>query len=232
MGGRPVLATVAIGFPQRIQPESVIEIYRGIDALARKAKVEIAGGDITRSSELFIALTVVGEVSPTSLKRRSGARPNDIVAVTGPLGAARAALESNADHLPVPRIAEGTWLGRSRSVHALMDISDGLALDLARMTTASGCGALVEEVPMTSAARAVAEMQHQDPAHFTAAAGEDFELLAAIAPRAFRYLSGRFRKRFGRPLLRVGQFRKEGGVVLKTARGEAPLVGGWDHLAR
>ncbi|MBV8726491.1 MAG: thiamine-phosphate kinase [Candidatus Eremiobacteraeota bacterium] len=230
MGARPVLATVAIGLPQRLKPDAILQIYRGIDALARTAKVEIAGGDITRSEELVLSLTVVGEVSPTSIKPRSRARIGDIAAVTAPLGASRAALESKTHHLPVPRIAEGMWLARSRSVHALMDISDGLSSDLARMAAASGCGALVEEVPVAQSARALAERRGEDPARFAAAAGEDFELLAAIAPRAFSYLSGRFRKRFGRPLLRVGLFRREAGVAMKTANGEEALPPGWDHL--
>ena len=232
MGARPILATVSIGVSQRVEPRAIIDIYRGIDALARTAKLEIAGGDITRSSELFIAMTVVGEVSPTSLKRRSGARPGDVVAVTGALGAARAALESNVAHVPQPRVAEGRWLGRSRSVRAMMDLSDGLAIDLGRMARASQCGAAVDDVPVEPAAQALAASRGQNPARFAAEGGEDFELLVAIAPRAFTYLSGRFRKRFGRPLLQVGAFREGAGVVIKTAGGEEPLAGGWDHLAR
>ncbi|MBV9148372.1 MAG: thiamine-phosphate kinase [Candidatus Eremiobacteraeota bacterium] len=228
MGARPVLATVAIGLPQRIEPDDVLEIYRGIDRLARSVKIEIAGGDIVRSAELFISLTVVGEVSPTSLKRRSGARVNDVAAVTGPLGASRAALESKAHHLPPPRVAEGMWLARSRSVHAMMDISDGLSTDLARMAVASNCGAIVDQIPVAETARKFAISRGEDAQRFAAAGGEDFELLAAIAPRAFNYLSGRFRKRFGRPLLRVGVFREEAGI--ERVGGGEPLPAGWDHL--
>jgi thiamine-monophosphate kinase len=228
MGARPVLATVAIGLPRRIEPDAVLEIYRGIDGLARTVKVEIVGGDIVRSDSLFISLTVVGEVSRASIKRRSGARAKDVVAITGPLGASRAALESKARHLPPPRVAEGMWLARSRSVHAMMDISDGLSTDLGRMAAASHCGAIVEEVPVAETARAFAMSRGEDAARFAAAGGEDFELLAAIAPRAFNYLSGRFRKRFGRPLLRVGVFRGEEGV--ERADGGEPFPAGWDHL--
>ncbi|MBV8688781.1 MAG: hypothetical protein JOZ59_01630, partial [Candidatus Eremiobacteraeota bacterium] len=118
------------------------------------------------------------------------------------------------------------------SVHAMMDISDGLAIDLARMATASGCGALVDDVPVAPSATTLAESRKEDAARYAASAGEDFELLVAIAPRAFSYLSGQFKKRFGQPLLRVGTFRRTAGVAIKTAGGEAALTGGWDHLTR
>ena len=101
----------------------------------------------------------------------------------------------------------------------MMDVSDGLALDLGRMVIASGCGAIVEDVPVAPSAKTLTESRNEDGARFAAAGGEDFELLAAIAPRAFGYLSGQFQKRFGRPLLRVGTFRRGAGVSIKTAEG-------------
>ena len=232
MGARPVLATIAIGVPRGLAPEAIVELYRGVDRLARRAKIEIAGGDIVRAQELFVSITVVGEVSATSLKARSGARIGDVAAVTGALGASRAALESKTRaELPEPRIAEGMWLAHSRNVHALMDLSDGLSTDLRRMATASGCGAIIEEVPVAQSARVYAESIGEDSARFAADGGEDFELLAAIQARAFAYLSVRFKKRFGRPLLRVGAFRKEPGAAIRIGGQEQPLAaGGWDHL--
>jgi thiamine-monophosphate kinase len=234
MGATARLATIALGLPKDADPAALVEIYRGIDGLARSSKVEIAGGDIVRAAELFISITVVGEVRPTSLKRRSGARARDVVAVTGELGGSRADLDGNVrGRLPLPRLAEGAWLGRSRNVHALMDISDGLSTDLARMTSASQCGAIVDNVPVAQRARAAAEKLGEDPARYAAAGGEDFELLAAIEPRSFAYLSSRFSKRFGRPLLRVGTFRAGNGVALRDGASEVPLEpSGWDHLAR
>jgi len=234
MGARPVLATIALGVPAGADPLDLVEIYRGVDRLARRAKIAIAGGDIVRSRDLFLSITVVGEVRPGNLKRRSGARVDDVVAVTGELGASRAALEGHDPaHTPVPRIAEGIWLGRSRNVHALMDISDGLSTDLARMAAASHCGAILDEVPVAPSANARARSLGEDPRRYAAAAGEDFELLAAVEPRVFSYLSARFAQRFGWPLLRIGTFRAGKGVALKDTGGEVPLEpSGWDHLAR
>lgn len=235
MGAKPVLATVALGIPAGVEPKELVQIYQGINRLAQRANIVIAGGDIVRAAELFVSITVVGEARKGNLKRRAGARSGDVIAVTGELGASRAALDAHdpAGYVPEPRIAEGIWLGRSRNVHALMDISDGLSTDLARMASASHCGAILDEVPVAESAKAVAQTLGEDPRRYAAAGGEDFELLAAIEPRAFNYLSSRFASRFRRPLLRIGTFRAGNGVALRESDGEAPLEpSGWDHLAR
>ena len=246
MGARPVLATIALGIPPHDAPD-VRELYRGLAACASSSGCAIAGGDLTRAPVLTLAITVVGEVRPTHLKTRSGARPGDVLAVTGPLGASRAGLavlqgritldEANAaealsaHRTPVPRVDEGRWFGASRNVHALMDCSDGLSTDVARLCAASRAGARIEDVPVASSAAAAAERLGEDPAAFALAGGEDFELLAAIAPRAFGYLAGRFRARFGRPLHRIGTVEADERLVMvKDGRTEPLLAAGWDHF--
>lgn len=257
MGARPVLATVALGFPPQTEPAWILDCYQGIAALARRARCAIAGGDLTRAPAIVISITVVGEVRRTNLKTRAGARPGDIVAVTGPLGASAAGLRIARDHphfatdgdpstgwefagdilvklaldafrQPSPRLAEGRWLGASRHVRAMMDLSDGLSTDLARMCAASGTGAALDEVPVHPAARRVGEITGDDPAVWALGGGEDFELLVAIDRRAFRHLAGRFRVRFRRELLPVGCITADGGV--RRADGTAVTPAGWDHL--
>ncbi len=247
MGARPVLATVALGVPPDATEKEIVQLYEGLDQCARSGNVEIAGGDLTRASGWMIALTVVGEVRATNVKRRSGARANDVLAVTGPLGASRAGLEllrgeisipselaafaAQAHRRPIARLREGAWLGASRNVHAMMDCSDGLSSDLMRLAAASTVRARIETVPVASAAAAVAEALGEDPAAFALAGGEDFELLISVAPPAFEHLSARFAARFGKALLRVGSIQAGEGVALVKQGGEQSLVpSGWEHF--
>lgn len=248
MGARPRLATVALALPKGWAQDRILDLYRGMLVACDDAGVEIVGGDLTRAPLLAIAITVVGEVRPSNLKLREGATPGDVIGITGPLGASRAGLllASRPDALtgelrdealcahrtPHARWREGMWLGSSRSVHAMMDISDGLSSDLARLCERSKCGALVSHVPVARSARVFAERIGEEPERFALAGGEDFELLVAVVPRAFSYLAGRFKRHFGRELYRVGVARAGPGVFRATARGEELVEpSGWEHFA-
>jgi thiamine-monophosphate kinase len=245
MGAKPVLATIALGVGPSAGDAWIADCYRGIAALAERAKCAIAGGDIVRAPAIVISITVVGEVRPSNLKTRAGMRPGDAIAVTGPLGAARAGLAVaverpdlagddaaaaalRAFRTPEPRLAEGRWLGASRNVRAMMDLSDGLSTDLPRLARASGTGAVIEDVPVAAAARTIAERAGADAHRWALDGGEDFELLVAAASRAFSHLAAGFRKRFGRELLRVGQATAEPGV--RFTDGSPVASAGWDHL--
>jgi len=283
MGARPVLATIALGFPRELDPQWILACYDGIAALAKRARCAIAGGDLTSAPAITFAITVVGEVRATNLKTRSGARPGDVVAVTGPLGASAAGLRiahgapasengaTRPDELstgpgelatgsgelatapgdlasapgapatdpnlaaalaafrrPEPRLREGRWLGASRHVRAMMDLSDGLSTDLGRLAAASGAGAVIESVPVHPAAQHVAGLTGDDAETWALGGGEDFELLASIDKRAFTHLAGRFRAHFGRELIPVGRITEGSGVRLADGTPVAPT--GWDHL--
>ena len=247
MGARPVLATVALGIPTTLGIDDVRELYRGMLEVATSARLEIAGGDLSRAPALTIAITAIGEVRPSNLKLRSGARSGDAIVTTGELGASRAGLDLlrgritiepalaatalDAYRTPRARLAEGVWLAASANVHALMDCSDGLSSDLARMCDASGVGALLDAVPVASAAVAAAAALGICATDYALAGGEDFELIATVAPRALEYLAKRFRARFGRKLHRVGEIRAGGGMVLRVGDREQPLTAtGYDHF--
>jgi thiamine-monophosphate kinase len=248
MGARPVLSTVALGLSSQCSDTDVLELYRGMLDLSRLHACEIAGGDVTRAPALVISITAIGEVRPTRIKGRGGARAGDIAAVTGPLGASRAGLHlaDNPDMLqgklreealmahgrPQPRVAEGMWLAASEHVHAMMDISDGLSTDLARMCVQSQCAAQIDDVPVAPCAAQMANGRAEDAADYALAGGEDYELLVAVAPRAFAYLSSRFDKRFGRPLYAIGRFREGSGLFMRKGDREESLTPtGWDHFA-
>ncbi len=180
-------------------------------------------------------------------KGRGGARAGDVVAVTGPLGGSRAGLHLadnvnmlpnalrdealRAHRRPEPRVREGQFLGASEHVHAMMDISDGLSTDLARLAARSGCAAVIENVPVAPAAEAMARVRGEDPWDYALSGGEDYELLLAVEKRAFRYLRSRFHRRFGSELIDVGRLREGSGIFqCKGGREEAIAPTGWDHL--
>jgi len=248
MGAKPVLATVALGFPPETGEGWVRELYAGMTALARASQTAIVGGDLVRSPVVSIAITVVGEVRTTNMKRRSGARAGDVLALTGLLGASRAGLAialerpdlaglpeaaaaGSAWRRPVPRLAEGRWLGASRSVHAMMDTSDGLSTDLGRLASASSVAACVDAIPVAPSASAVAAAVGADAESYALDGGEDFELLVAIERRAYGYLAERFEKRFRKPLVVLGRVEAGSGVRLDTGGGSRQLaMHGFDHF--
>ena len=249
MGARPRLGTVALGVPLEWTPKALLVCYAGMARCAKTFGLQIAGGDLVRAPVLMISITVVGEVRPSNLKTRAGARPGDVIATTGVLGASRAGLDAAqglvqldetllssalaAHRTPKPRLAEGRWLGASAHVHAMMDCSDGLSTDLARMARASGTGASIERVPIADAAAAAAAALGEDPLVYTVAGGEDFELLVAVEARAFPHLARRFHARFGRALERLGTMRADERIVMVNQGREEPLARtGWDHFSQ
>ncbi|MBV9232552.1 MAG: thiamine-phosphate kinase [Candidatus Eremiobacteraeota bacterium] len=244
MGARPVLATVALAFPRQTAVDDLLDVYRGLAECARRCAVSVAGGDLSLAPALTLTITVVGEVRPSNVKTRSGGHAGDVVAVTGPLGAARAGLELTRQKLAVderqaaaaeealrasqPRLAEGKFFAASANVTAMLDCSDGLAIDLGRLADASACAATIESVPVHEAARSVATLLGEEPERFALGAGEDYELIVAIRPRAFAHVSMRYARCFKRPLLRVGMLGKGSGLTWNGA----PLErSGWDHFS-
>ena len=249
MGARPVLATIVLGIPPDVDEAWILACYEGIASLAHRAGTPIVGGDLTRAPALTLAITVVGEVRPANRKTRDGAKPGDVLAVTGPLGASSAGLRVLLERpeladdpvlaeavrtyrTPEPRLAEGRWLGASRHVHAMMDCSDGLSTDVARMCSRSRCGAVLEVLPAAASVVQWCAQTGGEPASYVLGGGEDFELIVAVGGRAFAHLAERFRQRFGKPLIAVGHFTEGSGVQMQNAAGELAHVPhtGWDHM--
>jgi thiamine-monophosphate kinase len=191
----------------------------GMAETARRYGCPCLGGDTNAGDgPLVLAITVVGAPGPMGVVSRKGARPGDVLSVTGPLGGSR-----RGRHLdPVPRIAEALALAEARLPHAMMDLSDGLSRDLPRLCAMSGVGARIDAalVPVHEDVGAEERLAH------ALHDGEDYELLVAHAPLAPGAAPPV-------PLWPVGRVTAAAdGIVLATGEGEAPIEPrGWDHLA-
>jgi thiamine-monophosphate kinase len=247
MAGRPLLAIVALGVTHALDEAWIRSFYRGMASLAGKSRCSIAGGDIVRAPVLTIAVTVVGDVRRTSMRTRSAARAGDLIAVTGPLGLGAAGLRAvdAGDEKaspraaqwylkPQPRLAEGAFFGSRRAVHAMMDISDGVSTDLARMARASHVDAVVsaESLFVHPEVAAMAAAGGTDAERWVLSGGDDYELLVTVDSRAYAHVAKSFERRFGRPLCAIGRCETGGGAVWIERNGRrAPLEpAGYDHL--
>jgi thiamine-monophosphate kinase len=224
MGGLPKHAVISAGLPGDLPASFVDDLYKGIQAVAREFDVNIVGGDTNASDALVISVALLGECEKSKAVYRSTAKAGDVIFVTGELGGSYASRR----HLQfMPRVRQARYLVQNFKIHAMMDISDGLAGDIHRLTQESRVGALIcrDAIPVSGAASSL-EAALSD--------GEDFELLFALSPREAAKLSlskNEFGMNFFRPVGRIVE--KKYGVCLVDAQGTAwPMkVKGFDHFA-
>ena len=185
MAGTPTAALVTLGLPPTFDVKFIEGIYAGMTALAQRHDVAIVGGETTTNPErVFISVALLGWMPRGKVALRSGAKPGDALFVTGELGGSLAGKHLDFE----PRLAEARWLAEHFSIHAMLDLSDGLAGDLRHLLTAGGVGAelLKTAVPVSRAARENARKSSSAKPAFAAALtdGEDFELLFGRGRRA------------------------------------------------
>ncbi len=214
MAGRPVAALVSVGLPHHGGRALAEELYQGAREVADVFDTAIVGGD-TNSWEgpLVINVTLLGEATARGVVRRNGARPGDWLMTTGPLGGS--ILGKHLDF--TPRVSEALQLHEAAPLHAMIDISDGLAADVNHICEESGCGAVLyaEAIPITVAARAMND--GRTPLEHALGDGEDFELAFAVAPEDGRRLA-ETQPVAGVTLIRVGGIRGGKRDVVRGAR--------------
>lgn len=252
MGGFPRFALVALGCPATTEVEEVDLFYEGLTAAAAPHGVRVVGGDTVASPAGWIVnVSLLGETTRAP-RLRSGARPGDLVAIVGTLGrsaAGLAVLESKEQldlppdvlddvvqaHLrPVARVPEGKWLGAAPGVHALIDLSDGLATDLGHIALESGVTARVELacLPVAPSAGTVAKALDLDPLRLATTGGEDYELVFTGDPRTLEDVAAGLRSATGAPVTVIGEILAgPPGVAFMDASGRTVELGpGFEHF--
>jgi thiamine-monophosphate kinase len=239
MGGEPIAAFVSLALPRNLPQKWVDRFAHGLLALAGKFRVSLAGGDTAESPDGVLAdIIVLGSVPKGKAVLRSGARPGDIVCVSGKLGGSAATLGRLMDHpkrklnprdyprhfFPEPRLALGRFLRENGLASAMIDISDGLSTDLAHICQESGVGAEVQAgaLPVAAIGRPARKVER----HFALHGGEDYELLFTVPPG--KSIPSRIA---GVSITQIGRIAPGKRTTLIDSRGAHPLLPqGWEYF--
>jgi len=243
MGGRPRFLLVTLAISSDTEIPWLDDLYRGLGEAAEACGATIVGGDTTANhGPLVIDVTVIGEPQGDRYLLRSGARPGDLVAVTGMPGRSAAglfALQSGLQapalieaHLwPVARIREGQWLATHTGVRAMLDLSDGFLQDASHLAEASDCGLDID--PSAIRIHPDLEMELEgaslSPIELFLQSGEEYELVMALDPDEAPRICAAFEEQFGLPLQCVGRFNDASGKI--TVAGHPIQAQGYDHFA-
>lgn len=237
-GGEPKYAFFTLALPKNSSTEWCKQLCHGIHRACKKYGVLLLGGDTNGSKrDLFLNVTLIGKVKKKNVKFRCTAKPGDILCTTGFLGNSAGgfkALEQKIDlepsvnrliqahFCPEINILEGRWLGQQKSVHAMMDISDGLDCDLRRMLKASGSGARVEieSIPISRSLQQVCKKHQWDANELAITGGEDYCLLLTIASSDFERINRAFQRKFLRSLYAIGEIINSPNRMIYTKNGK------------
>lgn len=244
MGGRPVHAVATMGMRPSLPLEVFDDVLTGLLEACADLKMDLVGGDLTGANDTFLSVTVSGACEAPVL--RSGAKPGDVICVSGALGGSRGGLFALQNGVPVAgdpyaslrarhlrpraRVAAGMALAASGAT-AMIDVSDGFARDLARLLSASGAGCEVSsgDIPVDRGLVALGDLPGApDPLEAALTGGEDFELICTLAPDVYPAAVDAVGQT-GVELAKVGVVTG-GGMMLDGSPLEERARLGWDHL--
>jgi thiamine-monophosphate kinase len=259
MGAVPRWALISLLIPGELEMSDLDQVYAGMRALAGRYSVAVVGGNISFTSGPFcIDVTLLGTVSRDIVVTRSGARPGDLILVTGTLGTAAAGVlwsvlapdpalisllspetrerTRQAMVAPLPAVAEGRAIAASGAATAMIDISDGLAQDLWHICRSSQVGAILEaeRLPVDRPAQEVARIYGKDSLELALQGGEDYVLLVTAREESVGTVLDAIQGAGGVSQVIGRVVDPSEGMRLQMADGEVrPLQPqGWDHLAR
>ena len=252
MGAEAGEAYVVLGAPEDLDEDEFFGILDGLLEVCSEFETTLAGGDVTRAPALTLAVTVVGHARrPDELVPRAGAEAGDLLVLTGEIGGAAAGrlllddpslgsaiAEDIAEHLkarqldPSPRLHCGRALAEA-GASAMIDLSDGLAGDALHIAEASGVELQIDAgaLPLAKGIAEVAAAAGRDPLELAASGGEDYELLAALAPQRLTEASTRIGAAAETTLTPIGEVRLGRGVEIRLPGGGLLESRGYDHFA-
>jgi len=245
-GVQPLAILASIGVPRDLTAKDIEKIGKGLNEGAREYNAYVLGGDTNEASDLIISCTAFGICEKRHLMRRSGAKPGDIVAVTGLFGKPSSGLKILLEHLFAPpklrkelvravyvphaRLKEGLALAQTQAATASIDSSDGLAWSLHELSVSSNVGFLIDNLPVASEAKQFAKIHSLDPAELSLYGGEEYELLVTIKLRLWEKAKKAV-EQVGGSLIKIGVVTKEKKLLLK-AEGKKVFIEarGWEHF--
>ncbi|MCW4028607.1 MAG: thiamine-phosphate kinase [Candidatus Bathyarchaeota archaeon] len=246
-GVQPTAALVSLGLPRNLLTKDIEELASGLNSGAQEYDAYIIGGDTNEASDLVIAISLFGTAQKSNLMLRSGAKPGDILAVTGFFGKSAAGLRLLLDEqcqtshnlrdvllgavcMPKARLAEGLALSRSGGVSASIDSSDGLAWSLHEIARLSNVGFLVDSIPVADEVRRFAEFNRLDAVELALHGGEEYELVVTVKPKNWVDAETAV-EAVGSCLLPIGKVTRETDVVLNVDGKKCPIEDrGWEHF--
>ncbi len=243
-GVKPQALMVSLGLPAPVKKKTVQDIARGLGQAAREYKCKIIGGDTNQADDLVIDIAGIGFASPKTIVRRNGARPGDIIAVTGPFGKTSAGLRIllskekkdsakypslvRAVRRPKARLTEGITLARSHAATSSIDSSDGLAWSLHQIAQSSKVGINLDTIPIAADVQRFAKEHRLSALELALYGGEEYELVVTIKPERLHDL-----KKHVPSLTRIGVVENESfGVVVQFDEKRIEIKErGWEHFA-
>jgi len=230
-GVKPLALLASIGLPRGMGKNSVQQLAEGLNAGAREYGAYIIGGDTGEASDLIIAISLFGKIAKNRIMLRSGAKPGDILAVTGRFGKTSAGLRIIMQNiatsenirkdlvesvmLPHARLKEGLALVRTGAVSAAIDSSDGLAWSLREISTASNVGFRINKLPIANTAAKFAQDVKLNPVDLAFYGGEEYEIILTVRPSLWD-VAERAVARAGGGLVRIGITTAEKRTILSV----------------
>ncbi len=245
-GVKPTAALVSLGLPKEVSYKDVEEIARGLNAGAKEYGAYIIGGDTGEASDLVIAVMLFGTAKGKSLMLRSGAKPGDIVAVSGFFGRSAAGLRLlldgcvassdlrevflNSVCMPKAKLNEGLALSKSGAVSASIDSSDGLAWSLHEIARLSNVGLLITSMPVADDVLRFAEFNRLDASELALYGGEEYELVVTVKPKSWA-TAETAAESVGGCLLPIGKVTRTRQILMNVdGKKQAIRAVGWEHF--